>query len=144
MGFAKGMVGQIPLSTVDKEIQNCGVGTKLFELMFIDKDMAKNGGYNIHRSRQWEGYIVLQEIAKRDCSVIIFVHNSAKKVIQSKAYVSAAIQAGYKKLVSFIYTSKHRRDGWILDLKEVIRRFSSETRAEKFVNDYGRNWYFCK
>ena len=150
MGFAQGLHGELGITELDEDIRNCGIGTMISLLRFIDEDLTTNGGFNIqNRGPQWDSNPELKERARKNCSIIMFVNNSAKKQIQSKSYINAAILANYITLYSFRCPTKviffgYPRDGFETDLRVAKSQFTSEETARQFINEKGAFWYFCK
>ena len=145
MGYAELIItdkAEIGFTNV-QDLEGCGIATILTILRFKDEGIPP-GGYNIDKSIQWERNKPLREKAKTECTTIMYLTNAATEVVKSKCYLTAAIETGYKKLFSFKTATGRPDDGYENELKSVIAKFINERQAEKFVDNNGRFWYFCK
>jgi hypothetical protein len=147
----------------------CGLSTLLSYLCDLDKEIepsikgSSEFGYDfakeVRSEKPGKKEVVekLKRYAEGSCRKILKIFNvHAKPLAGARAYIYAAMDAGYEL---FVELDSAEEDGYHTYVtKEVVQEFQKPDNKprlngdnkledpflDKFVRDYGRNWFFCK
>ena len=120
--------------------QKCGIGKELMKTCLQDDDIIENGGYDLN---QWD--IInfnIKDAVRNTCEAIVLVTcfpDVPTPTVVCKMYMDAALDSGYHLILV-----EKSDDNKILKFKIEVAKLDFEEHPDEFIEDTGRNWFFCK
>ena len=150
----------------NENAKRCGLATVLHYLCYLDQEqepsiMGTGVGYDFVQEMSKAANIVarlairkMKEYVNRKCARVIKTITVADPSVAGRGYVHAAMDAGYHLLVTFNknnpYEAIKEKDIKTLAQEFVdnpVRKKGSEILdpvLDRFVEDRGNHWFFCK
>jgi len=120
--------------------QKCGVGKELMITCLQDDDIIENGGYDLN---QWDVINFNLRATVRDlCEAVVLVScvpEVPTPTVVCRMYMQAALDSGYHLI--FVEKSDDNR---MLRFGIEAARLDFEQYPDEFIEDTGRNWFFCR
>ena len=146
----KGKDGQCNDVETKPHSRRCGLAKYLMWICFQDEEVLgkEKRGVNPLTHKYWADE-QLKKDADQFCEKITYLECSPEKGEDDKrmpkivcvSYLRGAIKAAY----NILFTYKNKVPMKIFDLENVETKFGKNIEnAEKFVMDYGYEWFFCK
>ena len=150
---------------IKTKARRCGLAATLSYLCYRDKEhepTIRGGtlGYAFREELKWDTPVNmlaakdLQRTAKDRCQRVMKLINRAYPTAGSREYITAAHDAGYEILITFIKNNLGNKM-LVSDTETLLEAFINLPVERKnfqlvdpvldfFVNRNGRNWFFCK
>ena len=119
--------------------KNCGLGSTLMYLCFIDPDITRNGGLNPRSNTFFRRNPRRLNQAKANCKTLAYVVNTANPPIAAVGYFNAAYKAGYKMIFTYNFRNQIMK---VLKVKNA-KQYYIDHGKPSFTNVYGNHWFFC-
>ena len=120
----------------NEDSRKCGIARALLIICLQDKEVTMDGGANL-------GFKPAQEhcsaIVGITCKPEMYDDYGNRIVSICKSYIDAAEKATYQML---IVENQDHTEYSVLKTKKALKEFKSD--PDKFINERGDEWFFCK
>ena len=151
--------------------QSCGLSTLLSYLCYRDREIESSIsgsgiGYDFAIELNKENFFAkkagkkLKELAEKECERVNKVINDAHPTVGARSYVSASVDAGYQKILTFNKKPEDSdEDEYVLMVETAAMVVAFEKNPPKkdektgqltdpvldpFLTKHGKEWFFCK
>ena len=151
LGRSVAKQGHVDMLQIAAAGQGCGFEKMLVILNLIDDDVndygLKHFGKYKSAMKAFESSPGLKHIVEKWCRHVVYIGSSAMPPELGKAYIKAAIQAQYDKVITF-KESTIDGSGYVLPLTSALGLYEKSVNGDNcgvsaFTQKYGLHWFFC-